>query len=517
MFTGKVLRNLTIEELIKRSLKNQETVQAKSKTLVVYTGKYTGRSPDDKFIVDSKKIHSKIDWGKVNKPISEKSYQQLYQKLINFFNNQNEIYVVDCLVGADKNHQIKLRVYCQYAYQAIFATHQFRRLEKSISFGNFQPDLTLFAAPSVQADPKTDQTNSEAFIILNLLKKTILIGGTKYLGEIKKSVFSYMNFVLPQQEVFPMHCGANLDPKTGVSTLFFGLSGTGKTTLSSDPKKKLIGDDEHGWSENGIFNFEGGCYAKCIKIKKQSEPQIWSAIHKKGSLVENVVLKKNGGFDFDSDKFTENTRAVYPLEFINNSVKNGLGPHPKYVIFLTADAFGVLPPVAHLTLNQACYHFLSGYTSKLAGTERGIKEPKPTFSAFFGAPFMPLKPMVYLQLLKKYLKKYETKVFFVNTGWIAGPYGIGYRIPILTTRKIVWAILSSKLDNVNYYHDKIFNLYVPEKIPGIKDEKILKPIELWSDKNAYLKQANYLASLFAENIKKYQVLPSIVDSGPKPL
>lgn len=517
MIKGKILRNLTINELIKRSIKNKESVQAKSKTLVVYTGKYTGRSPNDKYIVDSKKIHSKINWGKINQPISEKSFNQLYKKLVDFFNQQKEIYVVDCLVGADKNHQIKLRVYCQYAYQAIFATHQFRRLEQPVSFGNFQPDLTLLVAPSFKANPKIDNTNSEAFIILNLLKKTILIGGTKYLGEIKKAVFSYMNFILPQQGIFPMHCGANLDEKTNTSALFFGLSGTGKTTLSSDPKKKLIGDDEHGWSENGVFNFEGGCYAKCIKIKKQSEPQIWQAIHKKDSLVENVVLKKDGSFDFDSDKFTENTRAVYPLDFIKNSVKSGQGPHPKYVIFLTADAFGVLPPVAKLTLNQACYHFLSGYTSKLAGTERGIKEPKPTFSAFFGEPFMPLKPMVYLRLLKTYLKKYQTKVFFVNTGWVAGPYGVGYRIPILTTRKIIWAILSGKLDNVSYYHDKIFNLYVPEKVPGLKNNKILKPSELWKNKKDYLKQANYLASLFVENIKKYQVSSLIIDSGPKPL
>jgi len=473
----RIFYNPSINFLIKKALERKEVVQAKSGALVVYTGKYTGRSPNDKFIVDSPTVHEKINWGKINVPISQKNYEKLFQKISDFFSQQKEVYVVDCLVGAQKKYQVKLRVYCQYAYQALFVTHLFRRLSNvgnrhACSLPNFQPDLTLYCAPSVLADPASDGTNSEAFIVLNIDKKTILIGATRYAGEIKKSVFTYMNYFLPKKNIFPMHCSANIDVDGKTTALFFGLSGTGKTTLSADPKRKLIGDDEHGWGPEGIFNFEGGCYAKCIRIRKQSEPQIWSAIHRRGALTENVVLKKNGDFDFDSDQFTENTRAVYPLEFIKNSVPKGVGKHPKYVIFLTADATGVLPPVAHLTLNQAAYHFLSGYTSKLAGTERGIKKPLPTFSAFFAAPFMPLKPMVYL----------------VNTGWQAGPYGVGQRIPIKETRKIVSAILTGKVDK----------------------QKILNSSTLWKDKK--------LAKLFIENFQQFKEIDKeIKNSGPNGL
>lgn len=513
MVDGNVLRNLSVDELIKIALENKEVIRSKSGALVVYTGKYTGRSPKDKFIVDSPAVHEKINWGKINLPISNENFQKLYKKISDFFSSQKEVYVVDAQVGAAKKYSLKLRVFCQYAYLALFSTHIFRRPTKKM-LKNFKPDLTLYCAPSVSADPKTDGTNSDTFIVLNIDKKTILIGATKYAGEIKKSVFTYMNYLLPQKEVFPMHCSANIEKDGKTITLFFGLSGTGKTTLSADKNRRLIGDDEHGWGKDGVFNFEGGCYAKCIRIKKESEPQIWSAIHRHGSLLENVVLKKDGNFDFNSDKFTENTRAVYPLEFIKNSVPSGVGKHPKYVIFLTADATGVFPPVAHLTLNQAAYHFLSGYTSLLSGTERGIRQPKSTFSAYFGAPFMPLKPIVYLNLLKKYLKKYETRVFLVNTGWIAGPYGIGYRIPIKETRNIVHAIISGKLNNVDCRHDKILNLFIPYSVPGV-DQKILNPYLLWPDKNQYLQTAKNLAKLFVENMKKYpEVLPSIINSGP---
>ncbi|MCL4364026.1 phosphoenolpyruvate carboxykinase (ATP) [Patescibacteria group bacterium] len=512
MIDGSILRNLSVGELVKKAVANREVTVSKSGALVVYTGKYTGRSPNDKFIVDSPTVHEKINWGKINLPISANNFEKLHTKIAKFFSQQKEIYLVDCLVGAQKQYQLKLRVYCQYAYQALFATHLFRQPEKK-HLTNFEPDLTLYCAPSVQADPKTDGTNSETFIVLDPAEKKIIIGGSKYAGEIKKSVFTYMNYLLPQRQVFPMHCSANVDDH-GNTALFFGLSGTGKTTLSADPKRRLIGDDEHGWSSLGIFNFEGGCYAKCIRINKQSEPQIWAAIHRKGSLTENVVLKSDNSFDFDSDQFTENTRAVYPLTFINNSLASGVGRHPKYVIFLTADASGVLPPVAHLTLNQAAYHFLSGYTSKLAGTERGIKEPKPTFSAYFGAPFMPLKPMVYLNLLKKYLKKHETRVFLVNTGWTGGPYGIGSRISIKVTRKIIEEILSGQLNETAYRHDKIFNLYVPENVGGV-DKKILEPSLLWNNKDDYLKMATKLSKLFIDNMKQYpSVYQSIINSGP---
>ncbi len=518
MPNGKIYRNPSVDFLIKKTLEKKEAIESASKTLVVYTGQYTGRSPDDKFIVDTKKIHDKINWGKVNVPISPENFKKLETKTKKFLNNLSELFIVDSYVGAEKKYQLPVRIISETAYQALFATYLFRRPVRNAymrSLQDFKPDLTLYCVPSVTADPSTDGTNSSAFIVLNFDKKTILIGTTKYAGEIKKSVFSYMNYFLPQKKVLPMHCSANMEKTSKNTALFFGLSGTGKTTLSADPNRHLIGDDEHGWSENGIFNFEGGCYAKCIRIKKESEPQIWAAIHRPGTLTENIVVKKDGSFDFKDDSFTENTRAGYPLEFIQNSVKSGLGKHPKYVIFLTADASGVLPPVACLTLNQAAFHFLSGYTSKLAGTERGIKEPKPIFSAFFGGPFMPLKPMIYLSLLQKYLKKYDTKVFLVNTGWIAGPYGVGYRIPIKETRTIVNAILSGKLNNVSCHHDKIFNLFIPNNIPGV-DPKILYPADLWKSKEEYNENARKLAQLFIDNLNKYPgINEEIKNSGPK--
>lgn len=507
-----IYRNLSINLLTKKALERKEVIKSKSGALVTYTGKYTGRSPNDRFIVDTPSVHDKINWGKVHAPISTKHYNQLHKKITGFFDSEKELFVADVQVGADKKNSINLRIYCQYAYQAIFVTYLFRRLPKE---QDFVPDLTVYCAPSVVADPKTDGTNSEVFVILNIKDKTIIIGGTKYLGEIKKSVFSYMNYVLPQKDVFPMHCSANIDTEDKTTAIFFGLSGTGKTTLSADPKRRLIGDDEHGWGNNGVFNFESGCYAKCINIKKESEPQIWSAIHRPEALLENVVLKKDGNFDFSSDKFTENTRASYPLDFIKNSVPSGIGRQPKYVIFLTADATGVLPPVAHLNLNQAAYHFLSGYTSKLAGTERDITEPKPTFSAYFGGPFMPLKPMVYLNLLRKYLKKYEATTYLVNTGWIGGTYGVGKRISIDVTRNIITAILDGQLNNIECRHDQIFNLYVPLSVPGV-EKQLLDPSLSWSDKNMYNESAKKLAKLFIDNIKKYpEVLQSIINSGPK--
>lgn len=513
MSLGSVVTNLPPSTLAKRALLQHEVIKTNTDGLVLYTGRFTGRSPTDKFIVDSPTVSKKINWGANNQPLEEKYFENLYKKTTDFFNTQEKIYVVDAVVGAEKKHQIKVRCFFQYAHQALFASYLFRKPEKD-QLKNFKPDLILYAAPSIFADPSTDGTNSETFIVLHLEKKIILIGGTKYLGEIKKSVFTFMNYYLPEKNVLSMHCSANIDKKTGETALFFGLSGTGKTTLSADPNRGLIGDDEHGWSEKGIFNIEGGCYAKCIGLKKESEPDIWRAVHRKNVLFENVELKEDGGVDFNSKKYTENTRAAYPLKFIKNSVDSGLGNHPKYIIFLTADASGVLPPVARLNLNQALYHFLSGYTSKLAGTERGIIEPKPTFSAFFGAPFMPHKPMVYLNLLKNYLKKYQTKVYLVNTGWIGGPYGVGYRIPIKDTRSIVTAILNGDLDQLETRHNKIFNLYIPKKVHNV-NENILDPSFSWTNKEYYLTQAKKLAKLFIENMKKYQNIDdSIIKAGP---
>ena len=514
MTSRKVYHNPSIDILVKKTLQRKEAIESASKTLVVYTGQYTGRSPNDRFIVDTKKVHNKINWGKVNVPITPENFKKLEIKTKKILDNLPELFIVDSYVGAEKKYRLPVRIISETAYQSLFATYLFRRPKKS-ELKNFKPALTIYASPSTKANPKTDGTNSEAFIVLNFDKKIILVGTTKYAGEIKKAVFSYMNYLLPQKKVFPMHCSANIEKNKKTTALFFGLSGTGKTTLSADPGRYLIGDDEHGWSKNGIFNFEGGCYAKCIRIKKESEPQIWSAIHRPGTLTENIVVKKDGNFDFEDDSYTENTRAGYPLEFIQNSVKSGRGKHPKYVLFLTADASGVLPPVAHLTLNQAAFHFLSGYTSKLAGTERGIKEPKPTFSAFFGGPFMPLKPMVYLSLLRRLLKEHDTKVFLVNTGWIAGPYGIGYRIPIKETRTIVKSILSGKLNNTPCHHDKIFNLFIPTNIPGV-DPKILHPADLWKNKEEYNQSAGKLARLFVDNLNKYPgIHEEIKNSGPK--
>jgi phosphoenolpyruvate carboxykinase (ATP) len=512
MKAAKVHFNPSVDFLIKHTLAKKEAVSTKHGTLVVYTGHYTGRSPNDKFIVDTKKVHNKINWGKVNLPTTTQVFEKLLNKVKNFFDNQKEFYVIDAIAGAQKKHALKLRVYCESTYQALFSTHLFRKISKEEQ-KNFKPGLTLYCAPSVTADPSIDGTNSEVFIILNPDKKIVLIGGTKYAGEIKKSVFTYMNYLLPQKNIFPMHCSANIDRDGRTTAIFFGLSGTGKTTLSADPSRRLIGDDEHGWSPQGVFNIEGGCYAKCIRIRKESEPQIWSAIHRKGALVENVVLKK-GDFDFDDDSITENTRAVYPLSFIKNSVPSGVGKHPKYVIFLTADATGVLPPVARLTPNQAAYHFLSGYTSKLAGTERGIKEPRPTFSPYFGGPFMPLKPMVYLNLLKKYLKKYKTQVYLVNTGWVGGAYGVGKRISIKDTRAIIAAILKGRLGKAPVRHDKIFNLDVPVSVPGVF-ANILDPSFSWLNQKFYNEQAKKLANLFVDNMKKYKsVTRDIINSGP---
>ncbi|OGK20145.1 phosphoenolpyruvate carboxykinase (ATP) [Candidatus Roizmanbacteria bacterium RIFCSPHIGHO2_02_FULL_37_13b] len=509
---GKIHRNLGVDDLIKRSLARGEGKHSRLKVLVVNTGKYTGRSPDDRFIVDSPAVHKEIDWGKINVPIKNKYFQIAYKKITNYFSSLDEIYIFDGFVGADDKYKLQVRVISEFGYQSLFSTHLFRRPNIS-ELKNHVPQLTVLVAPSVTGNPITDGTKSEAFIILNLEKMIVLIGGSKYAGEIKKSVFSVMNYILPKKNVLPMHCSANTD-KSGNTALFFGLSGTGKTTLSADKKRFLIGDDEHGWSENGVFNFEGGCYAKCIDLKKENEPQIWNAI-RHGSLVENVVIDKAGDFDFGDRSLTENTRAAYPLEYIENAVLSGIGTHPKHVIFLTADAYGVLPPVAKLDEHAAMYHFLSGYTSKLAGTERGIVKPVAVFSTCFGAPFMPLKALIYAKLLKKYLLKYKAKVYYVNTGWSGGPYGIGTRISIKNTRNIISAILEDKLDKFGYSHNDVFNLNIPNKIIGV-DEKILKFRSLWKNKQLYDRQAIKLVNLFASNIKKFDKIPDeVIKSGPQ--
>lgn len=505
-----VHHNLSVAELVKKAIKNKEVVTSKTGAVVVYTGKYTGRSPKDRFIVDDFRVHDQIDWGLINMPMSEKHFEGLYKKINKFLSDQKDIYIYDGYVCADEQYKVHVRVISQYAYQSLFIQHLLRR-PTSAELKKHTPALTVLCAPSCFADPKIDGTNSEVFIALNLSEMVVLIGGTKYAGEIKKSIFAVMNYLLPKKKVLPMHSSANIG-EDGTTALFFGLSGTGKTTLSADERRMLIGDDEHGWSKNGIFNFEGGCYAKCIDLKKESEPLIWNAI-KHGALIENVKVLSDGSLDFADKSITENTRAAYPLEYIERAVLSGIGAHPKTIIFLTADAWGVLPPIAKLETNAAIYHFLSGYTSKLAGTERGVITPIPTFSAYFGAPFMPLKPIVYANLLKYYLDKHKSTVYLVNTGWVGGEYGVGKRIGIKDTRTIVRAALDGNITG-SFRKDKIFNLYVPTNISGIKSD-IMNPRHQWSDKNDYDNKARKLASLFTENFARFKDIPKeIINSGP---
>ncbi|MGI1691045.1 phosphoenolpyruvate carboxykinase (ATP) [Thermoanaerobacter uzonensis] len=505
-----VYRNLSVSKLVEEAIKRGEGVLTNNGAFNVYTGKYTGRSPNDKFIVDEPEVHEYI-WWENNKPISIDKFERLYNRLTAYLQNR-DLFVFDGFVGADPEYRIPIRVITEYAYQSLLARQLFIRPNEE-ELKNHVPEYTLIAAPKFNSIPELDGVNSEAFIILSFTKKLIIIGGSQYGGEIKKSIFTLMNYLMPKRGVLSMHCSSNMG-KDGDTALFFGLSGTGKTTLSADPQRFLIGDDEHGWSDKGIFNFEGGCYAKCINLSKEKEPQIWNAI-KFGTVLENVVYDENTReLNYSSDKITENTRAAYPIDFIPGAIPGGMGGHPKAIIFLTADAFGVLPPIAKLTKEQAMYYFLSGYTSKLAGTERGITEPQATFSTCFGAPFLPLKPMVYAKMLGEKIEKHNAKVYLVNTGWSGGPYGIGSRINLAYTRAMVTAALNSSLDGVEFVKDPIFNLNIPTSCPGVPSE-ILNPKNTWADKEAYEKAAKNLALRFAENFKKYKdVTDDIKKSGP---
>lgn len=507
----KVYRNLPVAKLVEIALSKGEGKLTNTGALSVTTGKYTGRSPEDRYIADEQSVHNEINWGKINKPFEPSKFQSLYNRITAYLENR-ELYIFDGFAGADKEFRLPIRVINEYASQNLFI-HQLLIRPTCEELDSFCPGFTIICAPGFKAIPELDGTNSEAFIILSFEKKTVIIGGTQYAGEIKKSVFSIMNYLLPKRNVFPMHCSANIG-KDGDVALFFGLSGTGKTTLSADPGRKLIGDDEHGWSDNGVFNFEGGCYAKCINLSKENEPQIWDAI-KFGTLVENVVYSEEMEPDYADDSLTENTRAGYPVDYIPNAELSGLGGQPKTVVFLTADAFGVLPPVAKLTKEQAMYHFMSGYTSKLAGTERGITEPQATFSTCFGAPFMPYHPSVYAKLLGEKIDKYGSGVYLINTGWSGGPYGVGKRMKISYTRAMVTAALEGKLDEVEYVLDPIFNILVPKSCPGVPDE-ILNPKNTWANPDDYDKAAHELAVRFVENFKKFKDSgENIVNAGPK--
>ncbi len=507
-----VYRNLTPAELTERAVARGEGSLSDTGALVVTTGKYTGRSPNDRFVVDTPSIHDDIDWGKVNVPISPERFEQIYGKMMAYLQGR-EIFIFDGFAGADEQYHLPVRVVNELASQNMFI-HQLLVRPTEEQLRDFVPGFTIIAAPGFKCVPERDGVNSEAAILVNFDKKMVLIAGSQYAGEIKKSIFSVMNYVLPKQGLFTMHCSANIG-KDGDSALFFGLSGTGKTTLSADPNRKLIGDDEHAWSDKGIFNIEGGCYAKCINLSRENEPQIWNAI-KFGALVENVVMDpETRTLDFDDGSLTENTRVGYPVTYIPDCVIPGVGGHPKTVVFLTADAFGVLPPISKLDKNQAMYHFVSGYTSKLAGTERGITEPVTTFSTCFGAPFLPLDPSVYAEMLGRNIDKHNVNVYLVNTGWCGHKAGDGKRMSLKYTRAMVTAALNGDLEKVAYETDPYFNVSVPTSCPGVPDE-VLSPRKMWKDEAEYEKTAKDLAARFVKNFQKYTHMPkSIVDAGPK--
>ena len=507
-----VYRNLTPAELTERAVARGEGSLSDTGALVVTTGKYTGRSPNDRFVVDTPSIHDDIDWGKVNVPISPERFEQIYGKMMAYLQGR-EIFIFDGFAGADEQYHLPVRVVNELASQNMFI-HQLLVRPTEEQLRDFVPGFTIIAAPGFKCIPERDGVNSGAAILVNFDKKMVLIAGSQYAGEIKKSIFSVMNYVLPKQGLFTMHCSANIG-KDGDSALFFGLSGTGKTTLSADPNRKLIGDDEHAWSDKGIFNIEGGCYAKCINLSRENEPQIWNAI-KFGALVENVVMDpETRTLDFDDGSLTENTRVGYPVTYIPDCVIPGVGGHPKTVVFLTADAFGVLPPISKLDKNQAMYHFVSGYTSKLAGTERGITEPVTTFSTCFGAPFLPLDPSVYAEMLGRNIDKHNANVYLVNTGWCGHKAGDGKRMSLKYTRAMVTAALNGDLEKVAYETDPYFNVSVPTSCPGVPDE-VLSPRKMWKDEAEYEKTAKDLAARFVKNFQKYTHMPkSIVDAGPK--
>jgi phosphoenolpyruvate carboxykinase (ATP) len=511
---GQIYRNLSVPQLVEHSLKKGESILADNGGLCVRTGKYTGRSPKDKFIVEEPSTRGQIDWNKHNVPISEAKFEQLYQRVLSYVQGK-DLYIFDGYVGADPKYSHGVRVINEYAFQNLFAHQLFLCPGSWEELANHKADFTVIALPGLHGFPETDGINSEAFIVLNLSQKLVLIGGSRYCGEIKKSIFAMMNYFMAKQNVLPMHCAANMD-KHGSTALFFGLSGTGKTTVSADPERRLIGDDEHGWSEEGIFNFEGGCYAKTIKLCPKNEPQIWEAI-RFGALLENVIIDPDSRIpNYDDSYLTENTRVAYPLKNIPNSSISGVGSHPKALIFLTADAFGVLPPIAKLTKEQAMYHFLSGYTSKLAGTERGITAPQVTFSACFGQCFFPMPATVYADMLGGLLERHpHTKVYLVNTGWSGGPYGVGERMPIKYTRRMIAAALNGELDEVNFTSHPIFKILVPDSVSGVPNE-ILDPQKTWDDPEGYNEQASELAHRFVENFKQFtHVHPEILAAGPQ--
>jgi phosphoenolpyruvate carboxykinase (ATP) len=505
--------NLSPAELYEEAVRRGEGLIAADGPLACRTGQHTGRSPNDKFVTREASSERDIAWGKVNKPIAPAQFDLLHQDLVASLAGR-ELFVLDCFAGADPAYRLGVRVINEFAWHNLFCRNLF--IDDPAAAAAASPDFTIIDSPSFKADPTRHGTASEVVIAVNFAKKLVLIGGTSYAGEMKKSIFSILNFILPLKNVLSMHCSANVGAG-GDTALFFGLSGTGKTTLSSDPDRLLIGDDEHGWSDRGVFNFEGGCYAKTIRLSAEAEPQIYATTKRFGTVLENVVVTADTrALDLDDDRYTENTRAAYPISFIDNAVPSGQGGHPKNVVMLTADAFGVLPPISRLTPEAAMYHFLSGYTAKVAGTEKGVTEPKATFSTCFGAPFLPLAPGRYAKMLGERIAKHGSRVWLVNTGWTGGPYGVGARMKIAYTRAMIRAALSGALDRVTYETDPVFRLDVPASCPDVPAD-VLKPRSTWPSAADYDAQAAKLARMFVDNFKTFEhdVDPNVVKAGPK--
>jgi phosphoenolpyruvate carboxykinase (ATP) len=510
---GELHRNLPAGALVEEAIRRGEGRLAANGALAAETGERTGRSPNDKFTVQDALTRDKVAWGPVNQPFEPERFEALRRRVVEHLQGR-ERYEQDLFAGADPDYRLQLRVVNELAWHNLFARQLFVRPEAG-AWDEREPAFTILSAPSFRADPARDGTKSDAFILVDLSRRLVLIGGTRYAGEMKKSIFGALNFRLPARDVFPMHCSANIGPD-GVTAVFFGLSGTGKTTLSADPARRLIGDDEHGWSASGIFNFEGGCYAKCIRLSREKEPQIWNAL-RFGAVLENVGLRPESREpDYADDTLTENTRAAYPLDFIDNAVIPSVGGHPRNVVFLTADAFGVLPPIARLTREQAMYHFLSGYTSKLAGTEAGVgKEPQATFSTCFGAPFLPLPPSVYAEMLGHRLRQHGAQCWLVNTGWTGGRFGVGRRMSLPHTRAMVSSAVNGELAGAEFSTEPAFGLSVPTACPGVPAE-VLSPRSVWTDKAAYDEAAAELAGRFAKNFEKFEVPAAVRSAGPRP-
>ena len=513
--SGRVHWNLSPAALYEEALRRGEGQLAADGPLVARTGQHTGRSPNDKFVVREPSSEKHVHWGTVNKPIDEAKFDAFHADMMRYLQDK-DLYVLDAWAGTDPKYRLPIRVVTEFAWHNLFARNMFLPEDDPQKRADHRPEFTVINAPRFKADPAKHGTRSDVAVLVHFGRKLVLIAGTEYAGETKKSIFTILNYTLPLQGVMPMHCSANIGTD-GDTALFFGLSGTGKTTLSSDPRRRLIGDDEHGWSDTGVFNFEGGCYAKVIKLSAEAEPQIYETTRRFGTILENVVMDpETRALDLDDASLTENTRGSYPITFIDNAELSGRGGHPKNVIMLTADAYGVLPPIARLTPDAAMYHFLSGYTARVAGTEKGVTEPKATFSTCFGAPFLPLNPNVYAKMLGEKIARHGARVWLVNTGWTGGPYGVGSRMKIAHTRAMITAALTGQLDNVEYRKHPAFNLDVPVTCPGVPDN-VLDPRSTWPDAGKYDEQAKKLAGMFRENFKAFErdVAPSVIAAGPQ--